>query len=582
MLSDPDTSIPIDLLDEVDLVVLGSGAAGLTAALTALLEGLSVAVLERAPVFGGTTARSSGTVWVPDNPLMRKPGAASDRDAAELYLRNLIGDGGPEANWQSFLDLAPAMVTDLTARAGLSFRPYMTAPDYRSDLPGAAMGGRPLEPAAFDGRKLGGWFALLADPLPGLTVLGGMMVTRAEAQRLIHAEKSPKTIIEGARLVGRHLLDRMRHHRGTRLVMGNALAGRLMHAILSRGGVMYADVTVDRLTTGSDGRISGVSGQRDGQPFTLRARAGVVLAGGGFPSDPEKRARELPSPPPPDSPAAPFARGTTQDLARAVGATLGPPCKDNALWFPSSLWSPRSGEAQVPWPHIVLDRAKPGSLIVDGTGRRFANETLSYHDFCRAVIAHGPAAQPCWIIAGRDFIRRYGFGVIRPRSLSVRRHIASGYLRHGRDAAGLAQAIGVPPDALTATIARFDASAIRGEDPDFGRGNDVYQKSNGDPGRGLANPCIAPVGGGDLFAIAMWPMPLGTSRGLPASPKAEVLGPSGEAIPGLWVAGNDMQSCFNGEYPGAGAQIGPGMAFGWCAGHEAARFSSDRAGAASG
>lgn len=561
MLREPGMRPALDTLGEVDLIVLGSGASALTAALTALLEGLTVAVLEVAPVFGGTSARSSGTVWVPDNRLMRAAGMALDRKAAERYLETLIGDRGPREPWQAFLDGAPRMQADLEARAGIVFRPYMAAPDYRSDLPGAGQGGRPLEPVEFDGRQLGDWFRLLADPLPGLTVLGGMMVTRAEAERLIRPERSISSIALGARLVLRHLGDRMRHHRGTRLVMGNALVARLMHGVLSRGGLLYENVVVEHLAR-EGGRVTGVSGHVLGKPFRLKAQAGVLLAGGGFPSSPEKRRREMPHPTPEHSPAAPFAQGTTIDLALASGAALGPAGRDNALWFPSSLWQRGNGSTAV-WPHIVLDRAKPGSMIVDTSGQRFANEALSYHDFCRAIYARGPEAQPCWLIAGREFIRRYGMGVIRPRTPSLRRWIAAGYLRCGRDAPALARQIGVPPEALTAAMARFDDMAAKGRDSDFGRGETLYQRSNGDASRGLANPCLGSVGGGELFAVALWPTPLGTSRGLASSIDGEVLDASGNAIPGLYVAGNDMQSCFAGEYPGAGAQIGQGMTFGW-------------------
>ncbi|ETA53247.2 fumarate reductase [Rhodobacteraceae bacterium PD-2] len=562
MLPQPAERPPLDQLGEVDLIVLGSGAAGLTAALTGLLEGFSVAILEVAPYFGGTTARSSGTVWVPDNALMRAAGAGPDRQAAETYLRALIGNIGPEAPWQAFLDAAPAMQSDLETRAGILFRPYMTAADYRSELPGAAPGGRALEPVAFDGRRLGKWFGLLAEPLKDLMVFGGMLVTRAEAARLIRVDRSLSAMALGARLVARYARDRLRHPRGTRLVMGNALVGRMMHGILSRGGLMYESAQTLRLIQDDAGRITGVEGLHDGKSFVLRNRVAVILAGGGFPSDPKKRSEELPAPSPRHSPATPFARGTTMDLALAAGARLGPEGQDNALWLPCSVRVPDGGGGAV-WPHIVLDRLKPGCIIVDSKGRRFVNEALSYHDFCRAVISHGPSAQPSWLIADRDFIRRYGLGPIRPRTPRLTSWTASGYLKYGRDIAALASETGLPAETLSDTIARFDANAGRGTDPDFDKGSTLYQRSNGDNTRGLANPCLAPVGQNELFAIALWPMPLGTSRGLVSSVDAEVLDARDRPIPGLFVAGNDMHSCFSGEYPGAGAQIGPGMAFGW-------------------
>jgi len=573
MLPDPDQRQMPGASGAVDLIVLGSGAAGLTAALTALLEGLSVTVLEIADRFGGTSARSSGTVWIPDNALMRAAGFAPDREAAETYLDALVGTLGPREPWLAFLDAAPKMQADLEARAGIAFRPYLAAPDYQSDLPGAALGGRPLEPAAFDGRRLGKWFALIAPPLPELTILGGMMVTRAEAGRLIRADRSISALAEGARLVLRHARDRTRWPRGTRLVMGNALIARLVEAVLSRGGALYENAHVTEVQKDGE-RIAGVTGLWKGSAFTLRARYGVVLAGGGFPADPDKRASNLPSPVAQHTAAAPTARGKTIDLGIAAGGTAGPPGRDNALWFPSSLWARPDGGLAV-YPHIALDRAKPGSIAIDSTGRRFANEALSYHDFCRAIYDRGPAAVPCWLIGDRDFLRRYGMGVIRPRTLRLKRYIAGGYLKHGADAAALARAICVPADALVESIARFNQLARSGQDRDFGRGETAYERANGDASRGEVNPCLGPVGLRDLYAVALWPTPLGTSRGLMASDDGEVLDAGGRPVPGLYVAGNDMQSCFAGEYPGAGAQIGQGMTFGWRVARHAARANRD-------
>ena len=414
---DPSVQRPLAELNEVDLVVLGSGAGGLTAALTATLEGLSVAVLDVAPVFGGTTARSSGTAWIPNNQLMRAAGFPADAEAAEAYLAALIRKGSPREKWKAFLDQAPAMQADLEARAGIVFRPYLNAPDYRSELEGAALGGRALEPVAFDGRRLGGWFDTLAEPIPELTVLGGMMLTRSEAQRLIRAERSPAALLEGLKLVARHASDRRHHRRGTRLVMGNALVARLLHGTLTRGGFGFTNVHVRGIDI-SGGRAAGVSGIHCGRDFSLAARAGVVLAGGGFPADPEMRARYLPPLAPDHTSAGPFSSGSTIRLGIEAGGQLGPDAGSNAMWFPSSLWARPQGGLAV-YPHIALDRAKPGSIIVDQRGERFANEAVSYHDFCMAMFRHGPAACPAWMIAGRDFLWRYGLGVIRPRTASL-------------------------------------------------------------------------------------------------------------------------------------------------------------------
>ena len=560
----PDRSHGSDGTAAFDVVVLGSGVAGLTAALTAALSGLRVLVVEHSDRIGGTSARSSGTVWVPDSHYLRERGVEDDRQAAADYLSALIGNRGEERIWRAFLDAAPRMASDLERRAGIGFRPLMSSPDYRQDCPGAAPGGRALEPLAFDGRQLGPMFARLAWPLPELMLFGGMMVTRAEAAQLLRADRSPGGFRLGAELVARYVRDRLNYPRGTRLVLGNALVARLLKACLDRGVQVWTGVESRRLLHGDCG-VAAVQAEKDGGELTIKAHRGVVLAGGGFPANPDWRARELPEPAPEHTPAAPGADGSTIALGLEAGGVLGPPGVDNALWFPSSIATRSDGTTAV-YPHIVLDRAKPGLIAVNGAGRRFVDEAVSYHEFVRAMYrTHGQSpAIPAWLICSRDFIRKYGLGLIRPRTPSVRRHVESGYLKTGATPGELASGIGVPARALEETVERFNGFARSGVDEDFGRGSNLYDRSNGDPAH-RPNPCLGPVVGRPYCAVAVWPTPLGTSRGLLADAEGRVLGADGEPVPGLYVCGNDMQSAFGGEYPGAGAQLAQGMTFGWLA-----------------
>ncbi len=550
----------------VDLLVLGSGAAGLTAALTGALEGLRCRVLEHQPVVGGTSARSSGTVWVPDNPHLRRAGIVDDRAKAEAYLASLVGDRGPVELWQAFLDAAPRMIGDLEARGGLAFRPFPAAPDYRQDHPGAASGWRPLEPLAFDGGRLGPDFDRLAWPLPELMLFGGMMITRGEAMQLLRADRSPSAAMLGLRLVARYAKDRLRHRRGTRLVLGNALVARLWAGLRAQGVAVTTDVATKRLLV-EDGRIAGVE-LADGTP--IRARCGVVLAGGGFPASAEWRRAHLPEPVAEHTPAAPGCDGSTLDLALDAGAVLGPAGQDNALWFPSSIARRPDGTTAV-YPHIVLDRAKPGGLVVNAAGERFVDEAVSYHEFVRAMYGANRPGQnvPAWLLCDADFVRRYGLGLIRPRALSLRRHVRSGYLTEAPDLRTLATRLGLPPDRLEATVLRFNGFARSGRDADFGRGETLYDRSNGDPAVG-PNPCLGPLRRPPFYAVRLEPTPLGTSRGLVADVHARALDGGGRPLPGLYVCGNDMQSAFGGEYPGAGGQLGQGMTFGWLAARHAA------------
>lgn len=556
--------------DAYDLIVIGSGAGGLTAALSASLEGLDVVVLEHEAVIGGTSARSSGTVWVPDSHLLRNESVRGDHAEAERYLSGLVGERGEETMWRAFLDAAPKMLADLESRAGLRFRPYMAAPDYRQDVAGAAPGGRALEPAAFDGRWLAEDFSRLASPLPELMLFGGMMVTRGEAAELLKADRSPKAMMLGLKLVARFLKDRLRYQRGTRLVLGNALVARLLHGLRQREVAVLTDARPQRLVR-DNGRIAGVEAMIGGETVTLAARRGVVLAGGGFPASGQWREEHLPTPTPQYTPASPGCTGATLELALAAGAALGPDGFDNGLWFPSSVAKRADGSTAV-YPHIVLDRSKPGLIAVNGAGERFTDEAVSYHEFVRAMYASrgNRQAVPAWLIVDRDFIKKYGLGLIRPRTPSLRKYVQSGYLIEAATIGELAQKAGLPADALAATVTRYNTFSETGVDADFGKGQNPYDRSNGDAGVS-PNPCIGPIRSAPFYALAVWPTPLGTSRGLAADADARVRDASGKAIAGLYVCGNDMQSAFGGEYPGAGAQLGQAMTFGWIAARHAAQ-----------
>ncbi len=555
-----------------DVVVLGAGVAGLTAALTSALGGARVLVVEKADVIGGTSARSSGTVWIPDNDLMRAAGMHGDGAAAEQYLSVLTGQHDADAMWRVFLGAARDMIADLGGRAGLAFRSYLTAPDYRQEVKGAALGGRPLEPLPFDGRVLGADFKRIAAPLRELTLFGGIMVTRGEAATLLKADRSISAAALGVRLVARYAADRLKYPRGTRLVLGNALVARLYHACVKRGVEVQASTSGHELIV-REGSVCGVRYEEGGKTHTLDSSA-VVLAGGGFPAGRQWREDQFPRPVPQYTPAAESADGSTIDLGLSAGGVLGPAGLDNALWFPSSLYARRDGSVAV-YPHIVLDRAKPGIVAVDQTGDRFTNEASSYHDFVRAMYRADSTrpAIPAWLVCDRKALRRYGLGVIRPRTPFVGSYVSRGYVKAGATLAELADKMGVPVERLGATVARFNHFAEAGVDTDFHRGDNPYDQSNGDAAH-KPNPCLGLLDTGPFFAVQLHPTPLGTSRGLRADRHARVLDGEGRPVAGLYVCGNDMQSPFNGEYPGAGAQLGQGMTFGWLAGcHVAARLN---------
>jgi 3-oxosteroid 1-dehydrogenase len=554
--------------DAFDLIVLGAGVGGMTAALVAALEGQRVLLIEKSTHVGGTSARSSGTVWIPDNPYLHRGGVTDDATLAMEYLDALVGERAPREMRAAFVAAGPQMVAWLEARTDLRFRPYALQPDYRQELPGAALGGRALEPLPFDGRLLGPHFARVGWPLPELMLFRGMMVTRGEVTRLLKLGRSLDAFWLGAKLVLRYTQDRLRHARGTRLVLGNALVARLYGNLLQRNVPTWFECTVTRLIR-EGGRVSGLVARRGGADVTLTARRGIVMAGGGFPASAALRERYLPAPVAQYTAAFEGCTGETIELAQQVGGALGRIGEDNALWFPSSIATRADGSTAV-YPHIVLDRAKPGLIAVNAAGRRFSNEAISYHDFTRAMYrAHRQVpCIPAWLVCDRRFVWRYGLGMIRPRTLSLRRAVRSGYLAVADSPAELARRIGVDADGLVETVRLHNAYARSGVDADFHKGESPYDRAYGDAEH-TPNPCLGPIERAPFCAVAVVPTPLGTSLGLNTDTHGQVLDAAGKPVPGLYACGNDMHSAFGGEYPGAGAQLGLAMTFGFAAARHA-------------
>jgi succinate dehydrogenase/fumarate reductase flavoprotein subunit len=530
---------------EYDLIVIGAGAAGMTAALVGAVEGMRVLLLEATGRVGGTSARSSGTLWIP-----------ADSAAAATYLDALVGDKADRRLRQAFLAAGPSMIGYLEKHAGFRFRPYPHHPDYRQDMPGAALGERPLEPPEFDGRLLGKEFARVAWPLRELMLFGGMMLTRAEAARLLRMHKSLPDLFLALRLVLRYLSDRLRYPRGTRLVLGNAIVARLYGDLLERSVPVWFAARIERLLP-----EGGVEVHHEGRRQRVKARRGVVLAGGGFPAGAGLREKHFPRPVARHTPACEACVGETLRLGLEAGGVLGPPGEDNALWFPSSV-APRADGSTAVYPHIVLDRAKPGLVAVGASGRRFTNEAVSYHEFGRAMYRTGNV--PAWLVCDRRFLWRYGLGMIRPMTLRLKRFFAMNYLFEGQTVEGLARAIGVDSAGLAETVRRHGAFARSGQDEDFGKGGNAYDRANGDAAH-APNPCLGPIEKPPFYAVRVEPTPLGTSLGLLTDEHARVLNKEGKPVAGLYAVGNDMHSVMGGEYPGAGAQLGPGMTFAYLA-----------------
>jgi len=545
---------------EFDLVVIGAGGAGLSAALFAALDGATVLVVERTEWVGGTTAWSAGTTWVPGTHHAAQVNPNDTLADVTTYLNHAVGTQAPAALRDAFLKNGPDAVAKMEAQSSVKFRPYPKHPDYISDLPGSTLNGRALEPVPFDGRLLGDLFPLLRPPIPEFTVLGGMMVDRTDINHLLAMTKSWASFKYSVRIVLRHLGDRLRHARGTRLVMGNALVGRLLHSLSEHKKVTLAlQTSVDSLERDVSGRVVAVClGSATGNARVL-AQKGVVLASGGFNRDPVLRAQKLPGIPAGWCPGAPGHTGEALALARSLGAVEGQGAQSPAFWAPVSLRQRADGSTAV-FPHFVMDRAKPGMITVNQAGERFVNESTSYHLFALGMQATQQAV-PAYLIADAKALRQYGMGMVRPGGKGLAPFLADGYLTEGNSLQELADKLCISADGLAQSVANNNAFARVGVDTQFQRGVTAYQQNIGDAAAGGLNANLGEISQGPYYAVKLYPGDIGAAQGLQTNEHAQVLNAQGQSIAGLYAVGNDMNSIMGGVYPAPGITIGPALVF---------------------
>lgn len=550
-----------------DVIVVGSGAGGLSAAVSAAHLGLRVLVAEKAECFGGTTARSGGWLWIPGNRLGREAGMSDSADEARRYLEHETGAHFDAARVDAFLAAGPRMVEFFLEKTAMRFVLGPTFADYHPDAPGGKPGGRSICAAPYDARELGTAIRQLRPPLPELTLLGLMIGSGDELWHFFNATRSLRSMAHVGRLLVRHGRDRLLHGRGMRLTNGNALAGRLLRSALDAGVTLWASAPAKALLR-EEGRVAGIRVEHGGRAFDVRARRGVVLAAGGFPWDIARRARLFGHAPTGREHTSPAPESNTGDgiaLGESVGAAVVDDLPNAAAWVPVSR-VPRAGGGHGVFPHFV-DRSKPGVIAVNRFGRRFVNESDSYHDFIQALCASlaGTEGEICaWFVADHRTVRRYGLGFAKAAPLPLSPTLRSGYLIRGRTPAELARAAGFDAAAFERTIAEFNGPAARGEDPAFGRGRTAYNRSLGDPAH-RPNPCVAPIEHGPFYAVKVVVGDLGTFAGLRTDAHARVLDAAGRPIEGLYASGNDAASVMGGNYPGGGITLGPAMTFGWLA-----------------
>lgn len=563
-------STPGRVLD-CDVLVIGSGAGGLSAAITAAHHGLDVVVVEKDSGLGGATAWSGGWMWTPRHPLARAEGFVEDIDRPRTYLKSVLGEHFDGRRIDAFLENAPHMVGFFHEKTSMRFVNGMKIADIHGDHPGASAQGRQVGPQPLNARRLPKRLrGKLLRQMYETSFLGMGIMAGPDLQHFLHATRSVRSFAHAARRVSTHLFDLAVYRRGMSFVNGTALVARLAKSADDLGVRMYVDSPARSLIE-EDGAVRGAVVATPRGEVTVRARRGTVLATGGFSGDAERVREHFPKTTGVDHHTLAPA-GNTGDgirMAEAVGGVLDTSGASPAAWCPVSLMRLPNGRTAT-FPHII-DRGKPGVIGVLRTGERFVNEGDGYYQYVSAMIDATPEGEEVasWLVCDHRFQRLYPFGMSKPFPVPQFPYLANGYLRHGRSLEELARDCGIDPVGLRRTVEEFNAHARAGEDPVFGRGATDFNRSSGD-WMNEPNPSLAPIEQGPFYAVKVHPGSFGTFAGLRTDEHARVVGADGAPVGGLYAAGTDQSNVMGGHYPSGGINIGPAMTFGYVAGRHLA------------
>jgi 3-oxosteroid 1-dehydrogenase len=548
---------------DVDLLVVGSGAGGLTAALRAAQGGAKVLVIEKGALWGGTSATSGGGIWIPGSHLAAAAGHPDDLEDAFGYIRALTADNVTDVQIRAYVDTAHKMLAWVEAKAGTRYAalPY---PDYYPEVAGSREGFRThLMVTAWSASILSREaFDTMQTASPAASLWGRINWLMSETYTVLFRPKGWQwTLGKG---IAKYWLDfpqRLRSPRDRRLTMGTALAGLLRAALDKAGGTFWLNSPLLSLIE-EDGCVTGAVVRHEGRDLRIGARKGVVLAAGGFERNATMRAQHLKSAPKPEASGSQvYNTGDAIELARQAGAALRN--LDSAWWAPT-FRVPGEARSRL----STVERALPFSIIVNQAGQRFANEALCYHRFGEAMMAcDKPRAGtlPSWFVFDARYRARYPVGAVIPGipdallSKDVRQVLVKGRTLHE-----LAGKMGVPLAALTETVGRFNMMVHAGKDEDFGRGDAAYDRLYGDP-RVSPNPTLGTLEKAPFYALPLHLGDIGTNGGVVTDGQARALRDDGTPIQGLYAIGNMAASVMGYSYPGAGSTLGPAMTFGYLA-----------------
>lgn len=540
---------------ETDLLVVGSGGGGMTAALVGKLGGLNALILEKTEYFGGSTALSGGTVWVPENYVMAEAGLPDSYEQAALYLETIIGERIPRVKQQAYLHASREMLAYLRDHTQVKFQLTPGYTDYYPELPGGTLGGRGVEPIPINGKQLGDEFKHLRPSIFEAPL--GLALTSKEYRQVGMLTSTLEGLLAGMKIGLRAAYCAVA---GIKLLtLGQALAARLRLSLLDAQVPIWISTPVDELIVENQ-RVVGARAAKDGQQIRIKANAGVVLAAGGFPLNEAMREKYHPHPITADwTSASPGNTGDAIQMGQAIGGTLD--LMEDAWWGPASI-----PPASVPFFHVG-ERAYPGGIIVNSQGKRFMNESAPYVDAVKEIYRHNHEHSrtiPSHFIMDQRFKNKYIFGTLFPLVSIPKEYLDSGYFVKADTLEELADKIEISAQGLKETVERFNQFAATGSDKDFNRGESAYDRYYGDP-TVKPNPCLAPVKKPPFYSVKIYPGDIGTKGGLVTDEHARVLLGDGNIIPGLYAVGNTSASVMGNSYPGPGGTIGPAMTFGYIA-----------------
>ncbi|MGB3050402.1 MAG: FAD-binding protein [Polyangiales bacterium] len=557
----------------VDLLVMGSGAAGMGAAVRAHDLGLDVLLVEKSELYGGNSAMSGGVCWVANNPGMAREGIVDSDEKGFEYLKHITKGEVPDERLWLYVRESKRVLAYLHEKTHVRYVPLAKYTDYYPEAPGGLPGGRSMDPIPFDGSRLREDLIRLRRPHPQSQILGKFGITAKEAQAAIGV--GLKTMLFMAWQMFSYMLrhfKRKRWGRDTKLCAGNSLMGRLLLSLKERNVPAWLNTGVEELVF-DGGKVVGAVIRKEGETIRVKTNRGVVLAAGGFSRNLEMRQQYQRQPITTEWTAGtPSNTGDAIRMGRDAGGALD--LMDEAWWTPVSM-VPKSPFSWV----LVVEKSLPHGLFVNQAGKRFTNEAAPYIDVVNGMyddVAKTGATDPRWFHIFDATYRKSSIagpvapGKIMPDKQIPRRYRDGKFLYKAETTEALCEQLEIPAVTVKSTIARFNEHAVKGEDPDYNRGWSAQDRYYGDPSV-KPNCSLGPIETPPFYAVQIYPGDLGTKGGLVTDEHSRVLKADGQVIPGLYAAGNSSSSVMGRSYPGAGGTIGPALTFGFLAAEDAAR-----------